>query len=806
MAEWIEEMRHALRGLRQQPGFTAAAVLMLALGIGATTLMFSVVNGVLINPLPYPDSGALVRVSHLIGGRDMPWFSDAVYLTYADNSQTFQDVGVWMGETTATISGHGDPEEVHTLTASQSLLTVLGVQPEFGRWFSKAEDSAGAADVVMLTHAYWHRKTGGDRGILARTLTINGRRHQIVGVMPATFRFGEEFDLIVPLRIDRGRPVPGFRLEGVARLKPGVTLAQANADAGRIVRLWLTASGPKDPAFLARYAPALRPLKQDVIGTIGTTLWVLMATIGMVLLMACANVANLLLVRAEARRQEFAIRAALGAGWTRLARQLLVESATLAVMGGIAGVALAYGGLRVLIAIGPANLPRLPELSIDATVLGFALAASLLSGLLFGIIPIIKYARPQLAHAMAAGGRGVGLTRESQRSQQALVTIQIAAALVLLVSAGLMIRSFYALRGVEPGFVNPQHLQSFALSIPQPVVAEPERVMRLQRDILDKISSIPGVTSAAFATRLPAGPGRASTALAAHDIADDGRTPPNRHMKAISPGMFQTMGIPIVAGRDFTWNDLEEGRDSRAIVSENLAREYWGASDAAIGKRIREYYGPKDAWREVVGVSGDVYDDGAHQPPPATVYFPEREPRRVSVIIRTERAGTAGLLAQVQDAVWSVHRTLPLSDVRTLDDVFAESMARTSFTLVMLAVAGTMALLLGIFGLYGVLSYAVSQRRPEIGIRLALGAQPREIRRLFLRRGLMLTAVGVIIGLAAAKLFVPVLRSLLFGIEPVDPITFAATPIVLAAAAALASYLPTRRAVAIDPVETLRAK
>jgi predicted permease len=784
----------------------AAAVAMIALGIGATTLMFSVVNGVLLEPLPYRDSGALVRISHAIGGKDMPWFSDVVYLTYADNSQTFQDTGVWLGETTATITGHGDPEEVHTLTASRSLLTVLGVQPEFGRWFSHAEDSPGAADVVMLTHGYWQRKYGGDTGILTRTITINARPHQIVGVMPPAFRFGEEFDLIVPLRIDRAQPVPGFRLEGVARLKPGVTLAQANADAGRIVHMWLTKSGPKDPAFLARYAPALRPLKQDVVGSIGRTLWVLMATIGIVLLMACANVSNLLLVRGEARRQEFGIRAALGANWTHLARQLLAESATLAAMGGVIGVALAYGGLRVLIALAPANLPRLQELSIDATALGFALAMSLLSALLFGLIPIVRYARPQLAHVLAAGGRGAGMSRESQRSQQTLVAIQIAGALVLLISAGLMIRSFQSLRNVEPGFVRADDVQTFSVSIPPPVVAEPERVLRMQRDILDNIARIPGVTSAAFATRLPAGPNRASAAVAVQGRADDGKTPPNRHVKAISPGMFQTMGIPIVAGRDFTWTDLEQQRDL-VIISQNLAREFWGSPEAAIGKRIREYYGgPKAPWLEIAGVSGDVYDDGAHVPAPTTVYFPEREPRRVSMIVRTERAGTAGLLTQLREAVWSVNRALPLSDVRTLDSVFGESLAQTSFTLVMLAVAGAMALLLGILGLYGVLSYAVSQRRPEIGIRLALGAQPHEIRRLFLRRGLVLTIVGVTIGLAAARLFVPVLRSLLFGIEPGDPMTFVATPLVLAAAAAFASYLPARRAVAVDPVETLRAK
>ena len=809
-----QDMRYTARMIRKQPGFAAAAVVMLALGIGATTAIFSVVNGVIISPLPYPDSDALIRIVHSIGGIDQPYFNDAIYTTYADNTQAFQDVGVWSPGETATVTGQGDPEEVRTLRASQGVLTTLGVRPEIGRWFSTADDTPRAPDTVMLGHGYWQRKFGGDRAVLERALTVNARPHQIIGVMPAEFRFDGEPDLIMPLRIDRGRLIPGFRLLGVARLKPGVTLAQANADAARVLHLWFENFGV-NPAVRTRWAPSVRPLKQDVVGDVGRTLWVLMGTIAIVLLMACANVANLQLVRATARQQEFAIRAALGARGTRAARQLLVESLTLAALGGALGVGLAYGGLRVLLAIGPSNLPRLAEISIDPVVLGFALMISLLSGLLFGLIPILKYARPRPADALG-GGRGAGLTRERQRSQQGLVAVQVALALVLLVSAGLMIRSFQALRRVDPGFTQPQRVQTFSISIPATIVAEPERVTRVQHEVLNKIAAIPGIASAAFATRLPMGSDRSSAALTVEGKVDDGRTPPNRQVKIVSPGMFHTLGTPLVAGRDFTWTDLYGLRDV-AIISENLARELWGSSEAALGRRVREYYAPRSPWREIVGVAGDVYDDGADQPPPATIYWPAQplealvgmsgyQARRVSVALRTERAGTESLLNQVREAVWSVSATLPLAQVRTLDEVYDQSIARTSFTLVMLAIAGAMALLLGVSGLYGVIAYAVSQRRREIGIRLALGAQAREIRGLFVRRGLILVCVGVAIGLGGAAGFARFMQSLLFGISPLDPITFAAMPVVLAAAAVLASYLPARRAAAVDPVETLRAE
>ena len=810
---WLD-LRYTGRILRKQPGFAAAAVLMLALGIGATTAIFSVVNGVLINPLPYPDSGALVRIVHSIGGVDQPYFNDAIYSSYADASQTFDDVGVWSPGETATVTGRGDPEEVRTLTASHGVLTTLGVRPVLGRWFSRADDTPGAADTVMLGHGYWQRRFGGDRAVLERTLTINGRPRQIIGVMPAHFRFDGEPDLFLPLRIDRGALIPSFRLLGVARLKPGVTLAQANADAARVLHVWFENAGVK-PAVRTRWTAALRPLKQDVVGDIGRTLWVLLGTIAVVLLMACANVANLLLVRAAARQQEFAIRAALGARWRQVARQLLVESLTLALLGGALGVGIAYGGLRLLVAIGPSNLPRLEEISIDPVVLGFAVAISVMSGLLFGLLPILKYARPRLS--IATGGRDANLTRERQRSQQVLVAAQVALALVLLVSAGLMIRSFQALRRVDPGFREPERVQTFNISIPANMVAEPERVTRMQHAVLNNIAAIPGVASAAFTTRLPMGSDRSSSALAVEGRADDGRTPANRQVKIISPGMFHTLGTPLVAGRDFTWTDLYDRRDV-AIVSENLARELWGSPASALGKRVREYYVPQSRWWEIVGVAANVHDDGADQPAPETIYWPAQpidellsmstgyQARRVSVAIRTNRAGTESLLEQVHEAVWSVSADLPLAQVRTLDEVFDQSMARTSFTLAMLAIAGVMALLLGVSGLYGVIAYAVSQRRREIGIRLALGAQAHEIRGLFVRRGVAVLCAGVAIGLSGALVFTPLMESLVFGISARDPITFIAMPAVLAAAALFASYLPARRATTVDPVETLRAE
>ena len=812
LAEAWQDIRQSWRGLTKARVFAVAAVLTLALGIGGTITMFSVVHGVLLKPLPYQDPDALVRIVHVIGGIRQAYFSDAVFRAYVDHTQAFSDVGVWVPAATASITGQGDPEEVRTLNASRSLLTTLGVPPALGRWFSTAEDAPGGPATVILTHGYWQRRFGGDPGTLSRTLTIDGRPHQIVGIMPPGFRFGDEFEIIRPLRINLAAPGSLFRLVGVARMKPGVTVAQGNADVVRILHAWFEREATP-PNIRARWSPALQPLKDDIVGDVRSTLWILMGAIALVLLMACANVANLMLVRADGRRRELAVRAALGAGGLRIARQLLVETLLLSVLGGVAGLALTLGALRALVAIAPVNLPRLADISIDPAVLGFALGVSLLSGLLFGAIPMLKHARPRL-DALGAGGER--MSRERQRSQQLLVTAQMALALMLLVGAGLMIRSFQTLRNTDPGFTSPPSLQMFTIRIVPALAQEPEHVTRMQEDLLQRLGNVPGVSSVAFATRMPMGIDRSSSALTVKGRTDDGRTPPNHHVKVISPNLFRTQGTPLVAGRDFTWSDIYGTRDI-AIVSENLARELFGSADAAVGQSLREYYDKESPWREVVGVVGNVHDDGVHRDAPATVYFPARpvqrvfgvpgfQSRRVTFAIRSDRAGTPDFLEQVRDAVSSVSASVPMSLVTTLDEPYRRSMARTAFTLLMLAVAGTVALLLGMCGIYGVISYAVSQRRREIGIRLALGAPLPAVRRLFVRRGLVMGAAGLVAGLAGAVAVTRLMKSLLYGVTPLDPVTFAAVPVVLAAAAALASYLPARAATTVDPVETMRAE
>lgn len=808
-----QDVRHSWRALTKARVFAAAAVLTLALGIGGTITMFSVVHGVLLKPLPYQNPDALVRIVHVIGGIRQPYFSDVVFRSYVDHSQAFSDVGVWIPAATAAITGEGDPEEVRTLMASRSLLTTLGVPPVLGRWFSTAEDTPGGAAAVVLTHGYWQRRFGGDPAALSRTLTIDGRPHQIVGIMPPSFGFSEAFEIIRPLRINAAAPLPVFRLVGLARLKPGVTLAQGNADVIRVLNAWFELAGTP-PDIRARWSPALQPLKDDIVGDVRATLWILMGAIVIVLLMACANVANLLLVRADGRRRELAIRAALGAGGLRIARQLFVETLLLSVLGGAAGIVLAYGALQALVAIAPSNLPRLADISIDPAALGFAAAISLLSGLLFGSISILKHARPRLD--ALGGGAARGMTRERQRSQQLLVAAQMALALMLLVGAGLMIRSFQTLRNVDAGFTSPHTLQTFNIRIVPALAPEPEHLTRMQEDMLQRIASIPGVSSVAFATRMPMGIDRSSAALTAKGRPDDGRTPPNHQVKVISPDLFRTQGTPLIAGRDFTWADVHGTRDI-AIVSDNLARELWGSASGAVGQFLREYYDKESPWREVVGVVGNVHDDGVHRNAPTTVYYPVQplqrsfgiagyQARRVTFAVRSDRAGTPELVEKVREAVSSVSAAIPIAQVATLDEPYRRSMARTAFTLLMLAIAGTMALLLGMCGIYGVISYAVSQRRREIGIRLALGAPLPAVRRLFVRRGLVMGAAGLIAGLAGAVAVTRLMKSLLYGVTPLDPITFAAMPVVLAAAAALASYLPARAATTVDPVETMRAE
>jgi putative ABC transport system permease protein len=530
-------------------------------------------------------------------------------------------------------------------------------------------------------------------------------------------------------------------------------------------------------------------------------------------LIACANVANLLLVRAGGRHQELAVRAALGAGSGRIARELLLESGLLGLTGGAFGLALAGVALRLLAASDIAHLPRIHEISIDLTVVAFALGISLAAGLLFGLIPVLKYARPQLSNALRSGGRSLSQSRGRHRARNLLVVVQVAMALVLLIGSGLMLRTFQTLRHVDPGISGANEVETLRISIPEMQVKEPERVLRMDQDMLRKIEGIPGVAGAGIINWLPFEGGSNDPVYAQSPPTREGVTPPIRRFKYISPGYLSVVGTRLIAGRDLAWSDLYSHKPV-ALVSENMARELWHDPRAAIGKRIRASL--DDDWHEVVGVAADLRDDGIDQKAPGIVYWPVLQKsaadtgasvvRSVVFVIRTRRTGSPALLQQIQQAVAAINPNLPVADVKTLGSLYDRSLARTSFTLVLLAIAGGMALLVGVIGIYGVISYTVLQRTREIGIRLALGSPPDEVTRGFVRYGLVLSSVGAIFGVAAALALTRLMKSVLYGVSPADPMTYVAVSVGLILAATLASYLPARRAARIDPMGALRAE
>jgi predicted permease len=816
---WLD-VRYAARVLRRVPAFTLAAVLTLALGIGANTATFAVLNSVLLEPLPYPDAGNLVAVWNRAPGA--PGLADvtgglrlapSMYVTYADGNRTFEHIGIWSPRP-AAVGGLTEPEQVRSIGVSHGTLQALGVAPQLGRGFSAADQDPGGTATVMLGHGYWQRRFGGAPNVLGRIITVDAVPHEIIGVMPRGFRVVDaDADILVPLRLERSRLVRNaFAFLGVARLKPGATIAEANADLARMFPTWLNGWPGGSTQFYEsmRITPDIRPLKQEVVGGVTRILWVIVGTIGIVLLIACANVTNLLLVRAEGRQQEVAVRAALGAGSWRLTRGLLFESVLLALVGGLLGIGVAYAALRLLVWLGPVGLPRLEDIAIDTRALTFALLVSLSAGVLLGLAPALKYPRRRIAAALHGIGRTVGISRERHRTQNVLVVAQVALALVLLVGSGLMIRTFQALRAVEPGFTNPEQLQVMRIVIPAATVAEPERVVRLQHDILDSLAAIPGVVSVGFVSSMP------MEGLAANwdAITVEGRPrPPDdpgplRRLKYLSPGLLAASGTRLVAGRDLTWTEVHDVRPV-VLVSENLAREVWGSPADALGKRIRQG-GPQSPWREVIGVAQDVRDDGVDAVAPAIVYFcalfsRTGVTRGTTFVVRSPQAGTAAFLRQVQQAVWANNPTLPVGATQTMQDVYKRSLARHTFTLIMLGLAGSVALVLGFIGIYGLISYTVTQRRREIGIRLALGAQQAEVRRRFVRYGVILTSAGVAIGVVAAVALTRLMTSFLFEVSPLDPLTYVGVAALLVLAAAVASYVPARRASAVQPVEALVA-
>jgi predicted permease len=823
----LVDLKHIGRRLRRSPGFAITVVLTLAIGIGANTAVFSVLDSVLLRPLPYSEPQQLVAMRLNAPGapgltdfRDELRMSASMYLTFAAHNKSFQSMGVWLPGT-GSITGLGQPEQINTALITDGVLETLGVPAAAGQWLTAADQNPHGARRVMLGYGYWQRRFGGDPSVVGRVINVDLTPHEIAGVMPRGFKVvNYDFDMLEPMAFDPVKQqLAGFAYHGIGRLRPGVTISQADADVARLLNVWMDSwtNGPGTDShwFLKwKITPAFQPLKEQVVGSIGNVLWVVMATIGLVMLIACTNVANLLLVRADGRQQELAVRSALGAGRWRIARELLLESVTLGMLGGAVGVGVAYAGLRLLAAIGPANLPRLSEISLDGQSLIFTLILSVLSGLLFGLIPVLRYAPSRQAVPLIGAMRTASTSRDRQRGRNLLVVAQVAMALVLLISAVLMIRTFYAMRNVDPGFSDPKSLQVTSISIPETLVRDPQTVVRVQNSIQEKLAAIPGVSSAGFAVSVPMSGAEPNW----DGIFIEGKIyevePPLRLFNYVSPGYFHTAGTRFVAGHDFEWSDIYSLRPV-GILSESLARELWGSPSAAIGKRFREF--PSMPWHEVVGVVQDVRENGVNQSSPATVYWPSimrdlygpgpLDVRRTAYfVLRTSRAGTQTLINEMQQAVWSVNANLPVASISTMQDIYSESMARTSFTLVMLAIAGTMALALGILGIYGVISYAVSQRTREIGIRMALGANKSELLWMFVRSALVLTGVGTAVGLGVAAALMRLMRTLLFGISPLDPVTFTVVPVVLVAAAAVASYLPARRTAAVDPVEALRSE
>jgi len=823
MHRFLNQLKQVFRRLSHAPLFTAITLITLAAGVGGNTVVFSVLESVLLKPLPYPRAAELIGVWHTAPGINITDLNMAPsnYFIYREQNQTFQDIGAY--ETTrVNLTGLAEAERLDALNVTDGTLPLLGIPPLLGRTFTHQDDSPGSPDTVILTYGFWRKKFAGSPSAIGQTIILDGTPRQIIGVLPPRFQFLDETDLavILPFKWDRNTTHLGnFSYEALARLKPAVTIKQANADIARMLPL-VTRTFPAPPGFSAklfddaRIGPNLRPLKNDVVGDVGSMLWVVMGSIGLVLLIACANVANLLLVRVEGRRQELAVRSALGAGPYRIAAELFLESVILGLLGSAVGLGLAYAALRVLVAIAPASIPRINEIGIDGPVLLFTFAIAILASIFFGSIPVFKYAGVRLSTGIREGGRANSQSREQHRVRSVLVVVQVALALVLLVCSGLMIRTFRALNHVNPGFSDPASMQTFGISLPDNQVKDDESVVRTFEEMRSKISSIPGVSAVTLSTAFPMdGRSSADVVFAEDHPLPEGQIPPIRRMIYVIPGFFSADGTPLVAGRDFTWTDLYQ-KLPVAIISENFAREYWDSPSAALGKRIR--IASTDDWREIIGVAANVYMDGVNKKTPSTVYWPtlrvnfEGEKHSVASYIvfgiRSSRAGTESFLKEVREAVWTVNRNLPLSRVNTLGYYYRQSMARTSFTLIMLAVAGAMALLLGVGGIYGVIAYSVSQRTREIGVRMALGAQTQSLTAMFVRHGLILTGIGIAFGLTAASIVMRLISSLLFRVNPVDPLTYAAVTLGLIATAFIASYLPSRRAATVDPVDALRAE
>jgi len=799
----LRDTRHAARALRKSPGFTLVAVVALALGIGANTAIFSVVNALVLRPLPYAEPDRLVMVS--FSGHEA---SPADFFDWRAQSRTLGDLSA-LSYWNANLGGVEAPERIQGFLVTADLFPMLGVRPMMGRTFTPEEMRQGHDGVVVLSYEVWRRVLGSDQSVLGKTLTINARQRTVVGVMPPGFQFYDKAEAWAPLSLDPHDASVGARREhyliAAARLKPGVTIQQAQVEMNTINQRL----GEQYPETDASRPVKLVSVHEYLVGPVRPALLALVGMVGFVLLIACANVANLLLARNAARRREFALRVALGAGRLRIVRQLLTESALLAVIGGGLGLLVALWGVALLGARIPpgwvSGIPLSEGVRIDARVLVFTLVVSLVTGLVFGLAPALQVSKPDLNDVLKEGGRTGGAGgRRQRRLRGLLVVAEVALSLTLLIGAGLMVRSFVELMRVPSGF-NAANVLTMKLALPTLKYTKDEQVAGFYAQALESIAAVPGVEAVGATTNLPLGGGNQTT-----EVLVAGRPTPavgqrtEVSFRDISPDYFRAFGIPLLRGRTFTERD-DKGAPGVAILNETMARRLFGATEAALGQRLTDVDGKNE--REVVGVVGDVRHAGLDAEPKAEMYVPftQEASYSMTLVVRTA-SDPASFVPAMRARLLAIDKDQPTYHVRTMEQVVAESVSQRRLTMLLFGLFAALALALATIGIYGVMSYSVSQRAHEIGVRVALGAQRRDVLRLVIADGMALTLSGVVLGLAAALALTRLLASLLYGVKTTDPATYAAISLLLAAVALLACYLPARRATKMDPLITLRAE
>lgn len=803
----LQDLRYGLRMLLKKPGFTLIAVLTLALGIGANTAIFSVVNGVLLKPLPYRAPEQLVRLFE--SSQSQPRFPMAQgnFQDYREQNSTLSGLALYTRQD-VELSQDDKPEQLAGLAITAGYFDLLGVQPLLGREFRREDELPKSAPVVILSHALWQRRFNSDSGIIGKAVTLSGRPFTIVGVMPPgvqhvggdyrSMPHGETVDVWGPLELRPQASRGSHFCNAIGRLKPGVSVAQAAADlnviAGRLAQQF--------PNTNQGWRIALKPLHEEIVGRSQTTLLVLFGAVFFVLLIACVNVANLLLARAAAREREMAVRAAVGAGRARIVRQLLTESLLLAVVSSAAGVLLAQWAIDALGTLGPEQLPRLQAVSIDGRILLFTLGLTLLTGVLFGLAPALQAGRVNLNELLKEGGRS-GVGNRQRRLRDTLVVAEVALALVLLVGAGLLIRSFWKMQQTDPGF-NAERVLTASLSLPRARYADAPKVAAFQQRLLERVAALPGVQSAGLTSDLP---WTGYDENAGFDI--EGKTfPPNDgpggRYHFTSSDYFRTVGVPLVAGRFFNANDRMDTANV-VLINRAMAELYW-PGESAVGKRFTFNSQPKEKdWYTIVGVVGDVKDFPNSSAAVPAFYWPttQQAPRDVILAVRSN-ANPLGLVEAVRNELRALDKDLPLAEVKTLEAVAAKAVAGQRFTLWLVGFFAGTALLLAAIGIYSVLSYLVAQRTHEIGVRMALGAQFGDVLKLVVRQGITLVLVGVTLGLVAAFGLTRLMKGLLYQVSATDPLTFGAIALLLAGVALLACYLPARKAARVDPLVALR--